>query len=137
MTNKNKERGTWAEQYVVNFLKDRGYQAFRIPSSGSGTKDYRPDVVAGRHMKYDEHRLIIEVKRTKNDYKYINRKSIDDLRSFAYSFNATPCICINFNKTYLWFFLQFDDDGKKNIRYDKEYGLTFDEFLRIKKEAGL
>ncbi|DBA34734.1 TPA_asm: Holliday junction resolvase [Caudoviricetes sp. vir520] len=135
----NKKRGTRAEQYVVNFLKDRGYQAFRIPSSGSGTKDYRPDVVAGYPGNYEikPHRLIIEVKRTKDNFKYISKESLKELDAFAYSFDAIPTICINFNKTYLWWLplcYWIKCEGKMQ-RFDKENGRTFNEFR--KKEAGL
>jgi len=140
MTNKNKNyvRGRNAEQYVVNLLKEKGYQAFRVPGSGGVAKNYLPDVIAG-HPGSNEmniHRIIVEVKCTKKEYKYISNKSLKELDAFAYAFDAIPAVCINFNRSYLWWIpLYPHEQTQKMRRFDKERGMTFDTYL--KKEARL
>ena len=136
MTNKNKKRGTRTEQYVVNFLKKQGYKAFRIPSSGSGTKEYAPDVFAGYagNPVVSAHRFLIEVKLTKKDVKYISKATLADLICLSIHFDAIPVVCINFNRDYRWYNASraFVDCKLTNnsVRFEKEKILTFDEFRK-------
>ena len=104
-------KGSKYERELVLRLRDAGYGALRLPSSGSATERELPDVLAGGPMHLPGHAIAgddyadedwhtfsrlkaIELKAAKADIIYLDAAEIDALRSFANTWGATAYIGI-------------------------------------------
>lgn len=85
---KIKKKGIEHERNLVNSLKNRGFMAARLQSSGVSL----PDVIAGD----GETIFVFEVKSTKTTNIKIYKKQIWTLKKFALKFNAIPFIAVQF-----------------------------------------
>ncbi len=124
-----KSKGTNAERDLVHKFWAEGFAAIR--SAGSGSMKYpSPDLLVAKEGNI----IAIECKTTKNQYKYIEKKEIDDLREFSRIFNAIPRIAIKF-KGEEWIFIKLEDLGEKgksfmvDIGLAKRVGRTFEDFV--------
>ncbi len=88
----NLKKGIRDEYEIIHKLDRLGFAVLRSPSSGSGTKLDRPDIVAGRKGTH----IAIEVKSTRKEILYIERKSVEQLVRFSDKFGATPLVAVKF-----------------------------------------
>lgn len=95
-----KSKGINAERDLIHkFWAANGWAAIRVAGSGS-MKYPSADIVATNRDKI----LAIECKVSKNLQKYISKEDIEQIKKFAYLFNAKPIIAIKF-KGQDWFFI--------------------------------
>ena len=87
--------GTKKERDLVNYLNFNGFTAVRVTGSGGGTKNDRPDILAGN--KGDIY--VIELKSSSKDIVYLRKEQIKELYRFADGFGAVPVVAVKF--TYL------------------------------------
>jgi Holliday junction resolvase len=84
------KRGAAYERELVNYLRDAGYGALRLPSSGSATERELPDVLTGHPDLNGSSLLAIEVKSGSASTLYVEKSEVDALGSFARTWGATP-----------------------------------------------
>lgn len=124
------KKGIRDEHEIVHKLDSLGFAVLRSPSSGSGTKLDRPDIVAGRK---DLH-LAIEVKSTHKDVIYVDRESVEQLVRFSDRFGATPLVAVKFiHKGWFLFEPQNLTQTKKafkvNLKDAMKKGKTLDSIV--------
>lgn len=120
-------RGVNEERELVHKLAKLGFAVLRAPSSGSGTKLDRPDMVAGRKGLY----LAIEVKSTRKNVIYITSESVKQLIRFSEKFGAKPFIAAKFKKRGIgWRLIE----PEKLENTGKCYRLTFNQLLSEGKD---
>ncbi|MEM2739356.1 MAG: Holliday junction resolvase Hjc [Candidatus Bathyarchaeia archaeon] len=85
-------RGTDYERLLARRLSRLGFAVVRAPSSGSGTKMDRPDIIAGRRGLV----IAIEVKTTSKRKIYVREGGVEQLIRFSEAFGATPYIAVKF-----------------------------------------
>lgn len=123
-------KGIRDEREIIHRLDKLGFAVIRSPSSGAGTKLDRPDIIAGRKGLY----LAIEVKSTRKEELYINRKSVEQLVRFSDKFGATPVIAVKFVHRG-WFLFEPQNLDRKNksfkisIRDAKRRGKTLESIV--------
>jgi len=129
----NKNKGSRTERELFHMFYDSGCMPLRIAGSGS-TPIPSCDLVVNCNNKH----LAIECKSLKNDRKYLDDESINQLRIFAERFNATPILAIRFDREE-WYFLDVTDLNKlkrtKNnfvvsIEYAKKEGMSFEQVIK-------
>ena len=125
-----KSKGISAERELIHKFWGGGWAAFRCAASG-GIKYPVPDIIAGNNLR----KLAIEVKATKDAFKYFDKREIQDLNTFAQRFGAEPWVAIKVLRKG-WKFLMLEDlkETKKNWVADKKClelkGLTFEELIK-------
>ena len=125
-----KSKGINAERELIHlFWATSGWGALRIAGSGS-MKYPSPDILATNKSR----RLAIECKTTKDSYKHLEKREIEELKEFAMLFDAEAYIAVKF-KGNEWFFVKMDDlkEKENSFRVDlelvKEKGLVFDGLI--------
>ena len=88
MTNK----GIESERKCVVRLYEEGFVAVRTAGSGAGSKQPKPDILAGKNGK----QFAIELKTSSNNEIYIKRTQLCGLVEFAKQFGAIPMVCVKF-----------------------------------------
>lgn len=112
----NYQKGARGERELISILENRGYVCLRAPASGAGTERELPDVIAGD----GSHFIVFEVKRFgSDDYDYISKSEIEDLKYYADNFGAEYYIAVRFDHGD-WALLKENDmkETKKNFRCD-------------------
>lgn len=108
-------KGTRYEQELTSTLRDLGFGALRIPSSGSATDEDLPDVLSGRNYtfpvewdEFDKGQMLpsrlqtvseawaIEVKAGDATTLYVDEAEVNALIRFAGHFGATPYLGARF-----------------------------------------
>lgn len=126
---RNKSKGSNAERELLKSFIENNYRAVRV--AGSGTMENSDcDLIAGKVGK----KYAIEVKSTKNPYKYISKKQIENFLVFSEIFGLTPVIALRFDREG-WFFLHpssLEDAGKNfvlTIEKARKDGKKFSQFF--------
>ena len=126
---KNKKRGSNAERELFDALWKNGFTVARVAGSGS-TSMPSCDLLAAKASK----KYAIECKITIDDKKYISKKQISELKTFANGFGLKSIIAVRFFRKG-WFFLSpgtMEQKGKSFfISYEraKKVGKTFEQFI--------
>jgi len=95
-----KSKGIGAERELIHlFWKTGKFAAIRVAGSGS-IKYPVPDIFAASPSK----KYAIECKALKGDSQYIEKKAVEELKTFAQIVGARPLIAVRFDNTG-WFFL--------------------------------
>ena len=81
-----------------------------------------PDIIAANKTR----RLAIECKVTKDNYKHIKKKEIEDLKEFARLFGAETYIAVKF-KGNKWFFIKTEDLKEKGSSFRVDLELANDK----------
>ncbi len=125
----HKSKGTNAERDLIHKFWAKGFAAIR--SAGSGSMRYpSPDLLVAKEGDI----AAIECKTTKETYKYLTKREIDDLKEFSGIFNAKPYIAVKF-RSEGWFFLKPEDLKEKgksfmvDLSLAKEKGVCFERFV--------
>lgn len=84
-------KGYKAEWELFNLLWQKGFAVARVAGSGSTAKP-ACDLIAGNRKK----KLAIEVKVSRNEKKYIDKKQVKELHEFANMFGLRPVIFVKF-----------------------------------------
>ncbi|MCK4521014.1 MAG: Holliday junction resolvase [Nanoarchaeota archaeon] len=125
----HKSKGINAERDLVHMFWKVGWGSCRIAGSGS-MKYPSPDIIAAKKTR----RLAIECKVTKDNYKHLEKKGIEELKGFARLFDAEPYIAVKF-KGNEWFFIKTGDLKEKggSFRVDLELandkGIGFESLI--------
>ncbi len=119
MRRNKKALGISAEREVVEMFWKAGGAAIRIAGSGSIRKP-SADVVA-----FLKHHFVVEVKKTKNDFQYMNIKQMQDLKDFSVLFDANPIVAVKFDK--VWKFFDLDDVLNRAMTAGGKFRLNVDE----------
>lgn len=137
--------GSRYERELVDYLRDDGWGALRLPSSGSSTARDLPDVLAGRPrlIETGEHVLdsgivereletaaelwAIEAKSGKDPTLYVDAAEVDALGSFAGVWGATPYLAARSTRqaTGTRHYLVAPEDARRTM--DGNYGLPIAE----------
>lgn len=128
-----KGKGSNAERELIKLFWDNGWAAMR--AAGSGSNHYPcPDVIAGNAIR----RLAIECKATKDNKKYVEKREIIELQTFASRIGAEGWLGVKFSNRG-WFFINLEDleDTGESLAISledaKRRGLSFDELIEQKK----
>jgi len=111
------------------FFETGSWIALRAPGSGNVSLP-SPDILASNSKRY----LAIECKSIKLDYKYFQKKEIDELKEFAKKFGAEAWLGVRFPRIG-WYFVRTEDtkdSGKMvmiNLELAKEKGSTFEDLI--------
>jgi len=114
-------------------LWSKGWAGVRIAGSGS-MKYPSADILASNKVR----RLAIECKTSRDKNKYIPKRDIGQLKTFADIFGAEPWIAIKFDRKE-WLFLSLDDLQDTGSNYlaamntVEKKGLLLEELIDIKK----
>lgn len=124
-------KGSRRERQFANFMSQLGFSVVRVASSGSGTKDDRPDVLA-----WDGRLYVVEVKARKKAYCLLSDEEIEVLwRLTAESEIAEPRVAFKPDyRDWVWF-----HPGDLNATA-KGYSITramYDEATPLKEELGV
>lgn len=123
-----KAKGTNAERDLIHQFWSNDWAAVRIAGSGS-MKYPSPDILASNNRR----KVGIECKSTKNQYQYLTKEEIENLKKFCSLFGAEPWVGVKFKS--FWYFLSLDslkETGKNFVvsqELAKQKGLTFNELL--------
>jgi Holliday junction resolvase len=116
-------RGVDYERLLARRLSKLGFAVVRAPSSGSGTKIDRPDIIAG----YKGLIVAIEVKTTSKKTIYIKKESINQLVRFSETFGAIPYIAVKFKRSDKdWLLIH----PKYFKEHEKTYTISMDEAIK-------
>ncbi|MCS7112578.1 MAG: Holliday junction resolvase Hjc [Nitrososphaerota archaeon] len=119
-------RGIDYERLLARRLSRLGFAVVRAPSSGSGTKMDRPDIIAGRRGLI----VAIEVKTTSRRRIYVGEKGVEQLVRFSECFGATPYIAVKFKGSGMdWLLI--------HPRYLKREGGTYSISLEEASRIGI
>lgn len=117
-------KGIDYERLLARKLSKLGFAVVRAPSSGSGTRIERPDIIAGRRGLV----LAIEVKTTSKKKVYVREEGLKRLIRFSEKFGATPYVAVKFKGSgYDWFFIS-PQHFKKGGRM---YSISLEEASKI------
>ncbi|MEK6812527.1 MAG: Holliday junction resolvase Hjc [Nanoarchaeota archaeon] len=94
-----KSKGTRAERELFHKFWENGWACLRTAGSGS-TSFPAPDLIAGK----DSRLLVIECKSGAGNYRYLDKKEVEELQLFAQSFGAEAWIGARFDRLG-WFFV--------------------------------
>jgi len=97
-------KGIDSERKCVTGLYNEGFVAVRTAGSGAGSKQPKPDILAGKNGK----QFAIELKTSSNNEIYIKRTQLCGLVEFAKRFGAIPMVCVKF-KRLPYVFLRIND----------------------------
>lgn len=126
---KNKIKGSKAERELFKIFLESSYRAVRVAGSGA-MESADCDLLAGKKGK----KYAIEVKSTKEQYKYFSKEQIENFLIFSEIFDLTPVIAIRFNREG-WFFISpnlLEDAGKNfviTLEKAKKDGKRFSQFF--------
>ncbi len=129
MAMSSKSKGSDAERSLIHLFWQAGWAAMRAAGSGS-TGFPSPDIIAGR----DGRLLAIECKKTIKGKKYIERREVAELLTFANILKAEPWLAVKFPKKE-WLFVSAHDaeERKKSVMVGPEMielrGLSFEEVI--------
>lgn len=98
--------GIESERRLLRELYRSGFVGVRTAGSGGGTKEPKPDVLAGKDGK----QFAIELKTSNTEDIYIKDSQIEGLIEFAREFGAVPMVCVKF-KRLPYVFMRIDDMG--------------------------
>jgi len=125
-----KGKGGDIERELIHLFWARGLAAVRV--AGSGRMNYpSPDILVNNKGNI----LAIECKSKRNEYIYLTKKEIKELKTFSDLFGAAAFIGARFSREN-WYFLDIGSlkETKKNfvvsIDLAKEKGLSFDELIK-------
>jgi len=123
-------RGINYERLLARRLSKLGFAVVRAPSSGSGTKIDRSDIIAG----YKGLIVAIEVKTTSKRMIYIKKESINQLVRFSETFGAIPYIAVKFKRSDKDWLLIHPKYFKEQ---EKTYTISLEEAIKtgIKPES--
>jgi len=123
-------KGGNIERELIHLFWERGLAAVRV--AGSGRMNYpSPDILVNNKGKI----LAIECKSKRNEYIYLTKKEIKELRLFSDLFGAAAFIGARFSREK-WYFLDIKSlkETKKNfvisVDLAKVKGLSFDELIK-------
>ena len=125
------KKGRRREQYVEKIYKKYGWVTIRAAASGRGTKDPKPDLAAFK----DGVLHIIEVKSKKDDYVYIKKAQIENLKLFAKIAKGRshrivlPLVVVNFPSEYRVYEMHHLSKTPGNYRACRSGGVLLREFL--------
>ena len=108
-----KRKGSNAERELVAMFAGIGWAAIRVAGSGS-SKFPSPDVLVSNGSKV----IAIESKSSKSKYQYFNPLQLQQLDTFARTFNAEPWLAVKFSNN--WKFFKPSDLAEKK----KSFGVT-------------
>lgn len=97
-------KGIASERKMLRELYVNGFVGVRTAGSGSGTKEPKPDVLAGKNGK----QFAIELKTSNQEDIYIKEAQIEGLIEFARKFGAVPMVCVKF-KRLPYVFMRIND----------------------------
>jgi len=117
--------GSRAERQLVHALEDLGFAVMRAPSSGAGTDSDRPDVLAGRETTSQV--IAFEMKSKKDDYIYISKEQVDQLKRFSKAFGAKARIATRWDGDTTIYVGRVEDMDRSELR-DEE------RMYRVKRE---
>ena len=124
-----KSKGINAERELISLFWNKGWASIRVAGSGS-MKYPSADILASNRLR----KLAIECKSSKNKSKYLTKKEVEDLKTFAELFGAEPWIAVRFDRTD-WLFVSINDlkDTGQNLLISlemaKKKGLLFEEII--------
>jgi Holliday junction resolvase len=130
-----KNKGSNAERELVHMFWKNNWACLRAAGSGS-TRYCCPDIICGNTTR----RIAIECKSTKDKFKYLTKKEVEDLIFFSKKFGTESWIGVRFDNIN-WFFLNPEDlfETDKNYKIDiesaKRKGLLFEELIDVKNEV--
>lgn len=111
-----KSKGSKAERDLINILWGSGYAAIR--AAGSGIQRFpSPDILAGKKGRV----LVIEVKSTKSDSKYIDGQQIEELKNFSLNFGGVGLVACKFGADWKFFSLDKLEQTKKGYYLARKY----------------
>jgi len=120
-------KGIKEERELIHKLDSLGFAVLRAPSSGSGTKLDRPDILAGRKGLI----LALEVKTSKKKTFYVKEESINQLVRFSEKFGAKPFVAVKFKHTGLgWLLIE----PEKMVKTSKGYKISLTH-VRLKGKS--
>ena len=125
----HKSKGSNAERDLIHRFWEAGWAAMRAAGSGSA-RTPSPDVIAGK----DGRILVIECKVTIGAKKYIDRREIDELLTFASIMKAEAWLAVKFPKR-AWIFVSVHDAIQKgksvmvDASMNEMQGYGFDELI--------
>ena len=124
-----KSKGSNAERELIHAFWEHGFAAVR--AAGSGSMKYpSPDVFALKGNR----RIAIECKATKNQYKYFEKREIEELEKFSHMSRAEAYVAVKF-KGHPWYFLQTVQlvEKDKSFLVDlvraQERGISFEKLV--------
>jgi len=119
-------KGVEYERLLARRLSKLGFAVVRAPSSGSGTKMDRPDIIAGRRGLI----VAIDVKTTSRERLYVKGENIEQLIRFSEMFGAIPYIAVKFKGSDKdWLLISPQQLKKKDS--SKMYSISLEEASRI------
>ena len=125
-----KKKGSNAERELIHLFWSKEWAAARIAGSGSTTHP-APDVIAHKEGLC----LVIECKACASSSKYLEKREISELLSYAQLAGARPFIAIRFDRKP-WFFLNPEDLKETpkfflvTLNLAESRGLTFEELTK-------
>lgn len=121
-------KGIDSERKCVTGLYNMGFVAVRTAGSGAGSKEPKPDILAGKNGK----QYAIELKTSSKEDIYIKRAQICGLVEFAKQFGAIPIVCVKFRRLP-YVFMRINDVKRSGAN---TYHVCRNEALRrAKKEC--
>lgn len=81
-------KGTDYERKLASTLDEAGWGVVRSGGSGSGTKDNRPDIIAGDGQRV----WVIEAKYSSGPRIYLDPEEVEQITSLATSLRAEPVV---------------------------------------------
>lgn len=97
------KKGATAERELIHLFWANSWTACRV--AGSGRMNYpSPDIIANKNGAS----LAIECKATKSEYQYLEKREVEELKTFAQKAGARALIALRFNHKQ-WRFLNPED----------------------------
>lgn len=124
-----KSKGINAERELIHLFWGGGWAAIRV--AGSGAIKYPvPDVLAGNSSR----KIAVECKAAKGEYQYLQKETVDSLRTFSRLFGAEPWIGVRFDNES-WYFVSVEDLDSTGNNFvvsrvsARQKGLSFNEMI--------
>ncbi len=123
-----KAKGTRSERELFRMFWENGWACLRTAGSGS-TSFPAPDLIAGKNGRL----LVIECKSGAGNYRYLDKKEVEELIFFAESFGAEAWIGARYDRIG-WFFIparELASSGPNNfvvhLKHVSEKGKKFED----------